>query len=378
MCGFAGIVNYEKNLLDSDFIIKNMTKKISSRGPDENNYYLKENVLFGHNRLIVRDPSGGTQPMSIEFQNNIYTIVYNGQIYNTDEIKRDLEKNGIIFNSYSDTEILLRAYIYYGYDVTKYLNGIFSFAIWDYRKQELFIARDHFGVKPFFYTFKNNNFIFGSEIKCILEHPEIEATIDHNGICELIGLGPAHTPGLTIYKDIYELKPGYFGVFDKYGLKLNQYFKLETKEHTDDFETTCRKINYLLDDSITKQLVSDVPLGLMLSGGLDSSIITAYAANFCKKNNLKTLKTFSVDYIDNDKNFVKSDFQPNSDDHYISIMADTFKTDHKKIVLDTPELSNYLSESMIARDCPRNGRCRFIYAFILQGNKKRYYCCFIW
>ena len=316
--------------------------------------------------------------MSIESQNNIYTIVYNGQIYNSSDIKKDLEKKGIVFNSYSDTEILLRAFIYYGYDVTNYLNGIFSFAIWDYRKQELFIARDHLGVKPFFYTFKNNNLIFASEIKSILEHPEIDATIDYNGICELIGLGPAHTPGLTIYKDIYELKPGYYGVFDKYGLKLNQYFKLKSKKHTDDFETTCEKINYLLNDSITKQLVSDVPLGLMLSGGLDSSIITAYASNHCKKNNLEPLKTFSVDYIDNDKNFVKSDFQPNSDDHFISIMTNEFKTNHKKIVLDTPELSDYLLESMVARDCPRNGRCRFINATILQRNKKRYYSCFIW
>lgn len=378
MCGFAGIVNYDKNLLNSNFIIENMTKKISSRGPNETNYFLKENVLLGHNRLIVRDPLGGIQPMSIESQNNIYTIVYNGQIYNSSDIKKDLEKKGIVFNSYSDTEILLRAFIYYGYDVTNYLNGIFSFAIWDYRKQELFIARDHLGVKPFFYTFKNNNLIFASEIKSILEHPEIETTIDSNGICELIGLGPAHTPGLTIYKDIYELKPGYYGVFDKYGLKLNQYFKLKSKKHTDDFETTCEKINYLLNDSITKQLVSDVPLGLMLSGGLDSSIITAYASNHCKKNNLEPLKTFSVDYIDNDKNFVKSDFQPNSDDHFISIMTNEFKTNHKKIVLDTPELSDYLLESMVARDCPRNGRCRFINATILQRNKKRYYSCFIW
>ena len=357
MCGFVGIVNYDKNLKNHDEIIKKMSNKITRRGPDENGYFINEKVMFGHNRLIIRDKLGGKQPMTIRENNTFYTICYNGQIYNSSELKKDLENKGIVFNSYSDTEVLLRSYIYYGYDVTKYLNGIFSFAIWDSKKEELFIARDNFGIKPFFYTFKNNNFVFGSEIKTLFEHPDIEKIVDSNGICELFGVGPAHTPGLTIYKDIYELKPGYYGVFDKYGLKLNSYWKLESKPHEDNFETTCRKINYLLEDSISKQLVSDVPLGLMLSGGLDSSIITAYAINYCKAHNLTLPKTFSVDYVDNDKNFVKSDFQPNSDDYFISLMVDKFKTDHRKIILDTPELASTLYDSVIARDAPRNGRC---------------------
>lgn len=355
MCGFVGIVNYDKNLLNSKIIIENMAKKITRRGPDENGYFIKEKILLGHNRLIVRDPSGGKQPMTIKENNNFYTICYNGQIYNSDEIKKDLEYKGISFNSYSDTEVLLRSYIYYGYDVVKHLNGVFSFAIWDSAKEELFIARDNFGIKPFFYTFKNNNFIFGSEIKTLFEHPDVEKIVDTNGICELLGIGPAHTPGLTIYKNIYELKPGYYGVFDKCGLKLNEYWRLESKPHEDDFETTCKKINYLLNDSISKQLVSDVPLGLMLSGGLDSSIITAYAIDYCKKHDIQPPKTFSVDYVDNDKNFVKSDFQPNSDDYFISLMVNKFKTDHKKIILDTPELADALYDSVIARDAPRNG-----------------------
>lgn len=355
MCGFVGVVNYDKNLLNSNKIIEKMLSKIARRGPDENGYFIKEKIMIGHNRLIVRDPIGGKQPMSIKENDSIYTICYNGQIYNSDEIKKDLEKNNISFNSYSDTEVLLRAFIYYGYDVLKHLNGVFSFAIWDSKKEELFVARDNFGIKPFFYTFKNNNFIFGSEIKTIFEHPDIEKIIDSNSICELLGIGPAHTPGLTIYKDIYELKPGYFGVFDKCGLKLNEYWKLESKIHEDDFETTCKKINYLLEDAISKQLVSDVPVGIMLSGGLDSSIITSYALDCCKKQGKSPFKTFSVDYVDNDKNFVKSDFQPNSDDYFISLMLDKFKTNHKKVVLDTPELANALYDSVIARDAPRNG-----------------------
>lgn len=352
MCGFVGIVNYDKNLLFDDSVIKDMAEKIYFRGPDENGYFYDKNVSLGHNRLIVRDPKGGVQPMSFTTNGITYTIVYNGQIYNTDELKKLLLENNINVDTHSDTEILLKSYILFGYDVVHHINGIFSFAIWDSKKEELFIARDHLGVKPFFYTFKNNNFIFGSEIKTILAHPEVDTIVDKDGLCELFGLGPAHTAGLTVYKDIYELKPGYFGVFDKCGLKLNQYWKLKSQKHTDDFETTCKKINYLLEDSISKQLVSDVPLGVMLSGGLDSSIITAYAANHYKKLNKSSLKTFSVDYVDNDKNFVKSDFQPNSDKYFIDLMIDTFKTEHKTITLDTPELADFLFEAMYSRDCP--------------------------
>ncbi len=352
MCGIVGIVNYNKNISNNYHIIRNMNNTLGNRGPDEDGYYFENNVNFGHKRLIVIDPKGGKQPMSATFGGNTYTIVYNGQIYNTKELKKELLENGFEFNGHCDTEILLKSYIHYGYDVVNHLNGIFSFAIWDSNKKELYVARDHFGIKPFFYTFINNNFIFASEIKAILEHPEVSASIDELGISELFGIGPAHTPGLTVFKDIYELKPGYFGVFDKYGFKMERYWKLKSEKHEDDFDTTCEKIKFLLDDAIQRQLVSDVPLGLMLSGGLDSSIITAYASNYCKKNGLPAPDTFSVDYVDNDKNFHKSDFQPNSDNYYIDLMVDTFKTKHHKIVLDTPELSKYLKDSMVARDLP--------------------------
>ncbi len=352
MCGIVGIVNYNKNISNDYHIIRNMNNTLGNRGPDEDGYYFENNVNFGHKRLIVIDPKGGKQPMSATFHDNTYTIIYNGQIYNTIELKETLLENGFSFNGHCDTEILLKSYIHYGYDVVKHLNGIFAFAIWDSKKKELFIARDHFGIKPFFYTFKNNNFIFASELKAILEHPEISPAIDELGISELIGIGPAHTPGLTVFKDIYELKPGYFGVFDKYGFKMERYWKLKSEEHKDNFNTTCEKIKFLLDDAIKRQLVSDVPLGLMLSGGLDSSIITAYASNYCKKSGLPAPKTFSVDYVDNDINFHKSDFQPNSDNYYIDLMVKTFNTEHHKIVLDTPELSNYLKDAMIARDIP--------------------------
>ena len=351
MCGFCGIVNYKKNISNDFHIIRNMANLLSSRGPDEDGLFFDTNVNLGHKRLIVIDPKNGRQPMNYIFQGYNYTIVYNGQIYNTKEIKNILLENDFNFKGHCDTEILLKAYIHFGYDVVNHLNGIFSFAIWDSYKKELFIARDHFGIKPFYYTYKNNNFIFASEIKSILEHPEIDATIDETGIGELFGIGPAHTPGLTPFKDIYELKPGTFGVYDKNGLKLENYFKLETIEHTDNFEQTCEKIRFYLDDSIKMQLVSDVPLGMMLSGGLDSSIITAYASKYFKETPEK-FKTFSVDYVDNDKNFKKNDFQPNSDKEFIDLMVKQFACNHTQIVLDTPELVSSLKQAMIARDMP--------------------------
>lgn len=290
--------------------------------------------------------------MTVKYNNCTYSIVYNGQLYNTDELRDELKENGFEFETYSDTEVLLKSYVLWGYDVVKKLNGIYGFAIWNEAKQELFVARDHFGVKPFYYTLNDNNFVFASEIKALFEFPGIKAKLDKQGICELFGLGPAHTPGTVAFKDIYELKPGHFGIYNSSGLHIEKYWSLISKPHEDGLKVTCEKTRFLLEDSIRRQLVSDVPLCTFLSGGLDSSIITLYAANYCKDKNLGNLNTYSVDYKDNDKNFVKTDFQPNSDNYYIDIMKNKLGTNHNVVMLDTPELANALEDAMIARDLP--------------------------
>ena len=327
MCGIVGFVNLKKNINDENFknVLVKMSEKINRRGPDEDGYYLNEHVMLDHKRLIVIDPEGGKQPMTIKHKDNSYTIVYNGQLYNTIELKKELINAGFTFNSHSDTEVLLKSYIHFGYDVVNKLNGIFSFAVWNENKQELYFARDHFGIKPYYYCFKNDTFIFASEIKSLFEYPGVVPSVNSQGIAELFGLGPAHTAGNGIFKDIYELKPAHFGIYNKDGLKLKRYWKLESKPHTDNFEDTCKTVKFLLEDSIKRQLVSDVPLCTFLSGGLDSSIISLYASNYCKDNNLPPLNTFSVDYIDNDKNFQKTDFQPNSDKYYIDIMKEKLR-----------------------------------------------------
>ena len=353
MCGFTGFVNLKKKLNDnSRTILENMNNTLAKRGPDEDGYYVSENACLAHKRLIVIDPVGGKQPMIEHKSYGDYIICYNGQIYNTKEIKETLIENGFEFKGHSDTEVILKGYIHYGNDIVNHLNGIFAFAIWNTKEKELFMARDHFGVKPLFYSLFNDTLIVGSEIKALFEYPGIEKILDSQGISELLGIGPSHTPGTTIFKNIYELKPAHFAVFNEYGLKVERYWKLQSEEHTDNLSQTCEKVRFLLKDTIERQLVSDVPLCTFLSGGLDSSIITKFASDYYKDEKLPPLDTYSIDYLDNDKNFVKSDFQPNSDNHYIYLMCRNLHTKHHHIVIDTPELASYLYDSMIARDMP--------------------------
>lgn len=354
MCGIVGFTNYDGNMRNEEAgrVLSNMNNTLSKRGPDENGIYIKEDICIAHRRLIVIDPEGGKQPMICKYLGNTYVITYNGQIYNTKELRKTLEESGFTFEGHCDTEVLLKAFIYYGYNVVNHLNGIFAFAIWNEGKKELFLARDHFGVKPLFYSIKDNQLIFASEIKALFEYPSIYPKIDEQGIAELFGIGPAHTPGVGVFKGIEELKPANYLVFNRSGMRIKEYWKLKSRMHTDDFKTTCSTVKELLTDAIERQLVSDVPLCTFLSGGLDSSILTLYSANYCRKHNLPMINTYSVDYVDNDKNFQKTDFQPNSDSDYINLITNKLGTKHHTIYLDTPELADSLKEAMIARDLP--------------------------
>ena len=352
MCGIVGIVNHKKNISTSIELLKRMTNKIKKRGPDCEGFFIEQNILLGHRRLSIIDVSNGAQPMSVKYNNVTYTIVYNGELYNTLELKKDLIKHGMSFITTSDTEVLIKGYIIYGKHILNRINGIYAFAIWNSSTYELFMARDHIGIKPLYYTTTNSNFIFASEIKSILEHNEVESVLDKQGIQELIGIGPAHTPGTTIFQNIHELRGGHYLIYNKQGLFIDKYWQLKSKKNTDSFDTIYNNVKFLVKDSIERQLVSDVPLGTMLSGGLDSSIISHYASKHLKNNNLGKLHTFSITYKDNDKNFVKNDFQPNSDDYYVDVMVKALNSNHKTITLDTEDLANYLRDAVIARDLP--------------------------
>ena len=265
MCGIVGIVNYRENIFNQEPIIRGMTKMLEKRGPDEEGVFLEKSCNLGHRRLSIVDIENGKQPMSVVIDDVTYTIVYNGQLYNTKELRETLIDHGFKFKGHSDTEVLLKSYIFYGKDVCKHLNGIFAFAIWNSKKEEIFIARDHFGIKPLYYSVVNHNLIFGSEVKAIFKHPMIKPVIDKTGISELFGIGPSHTPGISPFKGIDELKPGHFIVYNKNCFQKEEYWKIQTKEHTDDLETTCEKLRFLIQDSIERQLVSDVPLCCLLS-----------------------------------------------------------------------------------------------------------------
>lgn len=351
MSGFVGFINFNKDISKDKSILEKMNSVIFPKSTNECKYYIDKHIAFAHKDINLAKISE-SQPLVQKYSFGTYVIMLNGNIYNKKDLQETLLSNNFIFDSSSDVEILLKSYIHYGKDVVYHLNGVYSFIIWDSQKNEVFLARDHFGVKSLFYTILDDCFIFSSEIKGLLAYPRVERVLDKQGISELFGIGPAHTPGLTVFKNIYELKPANFAIYNTSGLHTKQYWKLISKEHTDSLGKTCEKIQFLLEDSINNQLSSNGSVCTFLSGGLDSSIISKIASDYNNSNHLPILDTFSVDYVDNDKNFVKSDFQPNSDNFYIDIMKKYLNTNHNKIIIDTPELANALKDAMIARDVP--------------------------
>ncbi|MDR5659486.1 asparagine synthase (glutamine-hydrolyzing) [Serpentinicella sp. ANB-PHB4] len=352
MSGIVGWVNFNESLEGKKEIIQNMSNKLINRGPDSEGIFSEKHILLGHRRLIVVDPEGGIQPMTRKQGDRQYTIVYNGELYNTEDIRKRLVQEGFSFKSYSDTEVILVAYIAWGIDCVQHLNGIFTFAIWDEMKQQLFLTRDRLGVKPLFYTIKGQNFIFGSEIKALLEHPNIEPHLTEQGLIEIFALGPGRSPGSGVFKNIREIEPGYWLVYSKTGLKIQRYWQLESKEHNENFQETTEKLKELLVDAVEQQLVSDVPVGTFLSGGLDSSAISAIVANKLKEDGKGQLNTFSVDYVDNQKYFKSSKFQPDEDKKYIELVTKEKGFNHRNIVLQIDELLDTLDYAVEARDLP--------------------------
>ena len=350
MCGIAGEINFKDGVKFKDYHGQ-MLNVLNNRGPDDQNIKKDDFAVLLHTRLAVIDPKNGRQPMSARKDGMDYTICYNGELYGTDEIRNALIKQGVTFETKTDTEVVLKSFITFGADCVKSFNGIYAFAIYCPQKRELFIARDKMGVKPFFYAQRGNSFIFASEIKSLLCHPKIKPEIDKTGISELLFIGPGRTPGCGVFKDVYELKPGHRGFFNVGGLSLERYFSLIDRENTDSKEEIIKKVRFLVTDSIEKQLVSDVPIGTFLSGGLDSSIISSVAARHFKKQG-KKLKTFSVTYKDNYKFFKSSKFQPNSDDEFIKIMVDYLDSDHTTVTVDTDEVVDALYSAVDARDLP--------------------------
>jgi len=347
MCAIAGVIGLPMESLNADKMLKTMKR----RGPDGQGRYTDKDCWLLHSRLTVIDPDGGAQPMHLCWNNKDYTIVYNGELYNASELRIELEKLGHKFLSHSDTEVLLHAFAQWQEASLERLNGIFAFAVWESKAQRLFLARDRMGVKPLFFKLHGGGLIFASELKAILAYPTVRPELDETGVAEIILLGPGRTPGCGVFRGIEELEGGCSGVFQAGRFTINRYWQLKDRIHTDSMEETAEKVRYLVTDAIRRQMVSDVPIGTFLSGGLDSSLISSICANEMKRTG-KRLKTFSVDYVDNDLYFTPEKFQPNSDGTFIRLMQTTLETDHHWCVLSPEELFDSLEDAVTARDLP--------------------------
>ncbi len=349
MCGIGGFVDYERDARRGGPILHGMKRTLTPRGPDAEGTYFDEDAALVHRRLIVIDPEGGKQPMHSPDRNTI--IIYNGELYNTPELRTELMSRGHEFVGHSDTEVLLHAYLEWKTDAFARLNGIFAFAIWEKRERRLTLCRDRLGVKPLFFAPIRNGLTFGSTIDTVLCHPEIEPVIDEDGLRTLLLLGPARPPESGVFRQIKSLLPGHFAVLTPENFTDHVYWQLEAHEHEDDLPTTIERTHTLICDAARRQLVSDVPLACFLSGGLDSSILSMLAAKDYAARG-ETLHTWSVDYRDNDKYFTKSIFQPNSDDSYIDQMVDFLGTHHHRVVLEPEALCAALLPATDARALP--------------------------
>ena len=349
MCGIGGFVDFERDARRGGPILHGMKRTLTPRGPDAEGTYFDEDAALVHRRLIVIDPEGGKQPMHSPDRNTI--IIYNGELYNTPELRTELMSRGHEFVGHSDTEVLLHAYLEWKIDAFARLNGIFAFAIWEKRERRLTLCRDRLGVKPLFFAPIRNGLTFGSTIDTVLCHPEIEPALDEDGLRTLLLLGPARPPESGVFRQIKSLLPGHFAVLTPENFTDHVYWQLEAHEHEDDLQTTIERTHTLICDAARRQLVSDVPLACFLSGGLDSSILSMLAAKDYAARS-ETLHTWSVDYRDNDKYFTKSIFQPNSDDSYIDQMVNFLGTHHHRVVLEPEALCAALLPATDARALP--------------------------
>ncbi|MEW9668820.1 asparagine synthase (glutamine-hydrolyzing) [Ammoniphilus sp. 3BR4] len=352
MCGITGWIDWQRDLSKEKESLKKMTTPLYNRGPDAEGFWLSRHAALGHRRLVVVDPAGGAQPMTRNIGERSFTMVYNGELYNTEDIRKELLDRGYRFRSHSDTEVLLTSFMEWGEGCLEKLNGIFAFAIWDEAKQRLFVARDRLGVKPLFYTQFGSTFLFASELKSLLAHPGVKPEVDREGVAELLVMGPSRTPGHGIFRGIKELLPGHYLAYDRNQLRQQPYWSLSSKPHQGDLEETTEQVRHLFQDSVKRQLIADVPVCTLLSGGLDSSAITAIAALSYQKEGKAPLHTFSVDYVDNDKYFKSNEYQPNADGPWIKRVSEYFGTVHHSITIDTPQLVDALKEAYRLRDLP--------------------------
>ena len=349
MSGIVGWAGLNRNMS----AVRKMVEALHLRGTDETGYWFDQYAGFGHRRLIVSDSDGGQQPMARDRCGKQIVICYDGRLMNAGDVRSELMCAGYRFRGASDAEVVLNAYLEWGIDCLSHLNGAFAFSIWDARIDRLFVARDRFGVRPLFYFHRDGDLLFSSEIKGLLATGVVNATIDSTGLTELLGFGPSRVPGSGVFKGVQELKPAHYLLFSRAeGLKVNCYWRLTSKKHTDSYDETVEKVRAMLSDSVKRLVVADAPLCSFLSGGIDSSAITAIAANEYRSNGYGVFNTYSVDYEGNDEHFIANDFQPGADGHYIQLVQEKYGTLHHNCMIRQEDLVASLGDAMHARDLP--------------------------
>ncbi|MER7844367.1 asparagine synthase (glutamine-hydrolyzing) [Kitasatospora sp. NPDC096077] len=353
MCGITGWVAFDRDLTAERAVLEAMTATQLRRGPDAGGILLQPHAGLGHRRLAVIDIEGGVQPMTVEQDGRLLAaLTYSGEVYNHRELRAELEAAGHRFRTRSDTEVVLRAYLEWGEGLAERLNGMFAFAVWDARREELLLVRDRMGVKPLYYRPTPDGVLFGSEIKAILAHPSVRPVVDLDGLREL--LGHTRTPGLTPYRGILEVRPGHVVRVRRSGVSVRRYWALEAREHTDSLEATIATVRALLDDIVHRQLDADVPLCSLLSGGLDSSAITTIAAKELAATGAGPVRSFAVDFAGQTRNFHADPVRQTHDGPFAQLLADHVGADHSVIELDAAELADPAGRTATvrARDLP--------------------------
>lgn len=355
MCGIAGFFNSKANYLNEERkwrnVLGRMNRAQRHRGPDGSGIYLRPSCGFAHVRLSIIDLVTGQQPMAKTRDGRECAIVFNGEIYNMNELKSQLKSQGASFETTSDTEVILEGYMMRGESFIEQLNGIFAAAIWDGAAEKLLLFRDRLGVKPLFYTKQKDTFIFSSEIKGLFAYPGIEPVLDRDGLREIFALGPAKSYGKGVFKDVFEVLPGHLVTLDPFSFSDNAYWTLESRPHEDSMEKTIEKTAWLLEDAVRMQMLSDIPISTFLSGGIDSSLVTAICARELQKQG-KILNTFSFDFTDNQKYFQSNSFQPSQDRPFAEQMAAYLKTNHRFLECGNAEQIQCLYRAVDARDLP--------------------------
>lgn len=352
MCGIAGWVSFGRDLRNEQATVDAMTETMACRGPDARGTWVRGPAALGHRRLAIIDLPGGRQPMAADDPDGgTAVMVYSGEAYNFTELRKELAARGHRFTTTSDTEVVLHGYLEWGEGIAERLNGMYAFAIWDSRDQKLVMIRDRMGIKPFYYYPTDDGVLFGSEPKAILANPLAARHVTLDGLRELFAF--VKTPGHAVWDGMREVEPGTVVTVDRGGLRTHVYWSLQTRRHTDDKETSIARVRELLDDIVRRQLVADVPRCTLLSGGLDSSAMTALAAQQLAAVG-ETVRSFAVDFVGQTEHFVPDELRATPDTPFVHDVAALAGTEHQDIVLDSQQLADPEVRARVigARDIP--------------------------